>query len=80
MSATTGLSISALDRAFPLGYRPPPLDDAQRARCKARFAALGITPDRFILCFFGTIGHQFDLATVIRAARLLAIPGSLLDR
>jgi glycosyltransferase involved in cell wall biosynthesis len=32
---------------------------------------IGADPGEFLVCFFGTIGRQFDLETVIMAARRL---------
>ena len=64
---------TGLDRAFPLGYveqipLPEEMEKAQRA-----WGGLGIgaNPGEFLVCFFGTIGRQFDLGTVIKAARRL---------
>ena len=64
---------TGLDRAFPLGYLeqiplPGEMEKAQRF-----WSGLGIgaDPGEFLVCFFGTIGRQFDLETVIMAARRL---------
>lgn len=63
------------DRAFTFGYsavRPPEdaLDEATRL-----WAERGITKksNEFIACFFGAFGRQFELETVIEAARSLAM-------
>lgn len=66
-----------LDRSFPMAYvtKPPP----EKEICEAErfWDALGITKAKaeFVVCFIGTIGHQFDLETPIRAARVLEESG-----
>ncbi len=59
------------DRAFPLAYdfRPMPAEALQAAR--DMWTALGIAAGGKTLCFFGTLGRQFDIPTVLHAARLL---------
>lgn len=61
-----------LDRAFPLAYRAqlPAAEALERAR--RAWDASGVTPDTPTLCFFGTLGRQFDIPTVLGAARRLA--------
>jgi len=62
---------TALDRSFPLGYTvtPPPADKI--AAAEAFWDERGILADdrMFTICFFGTLGHQFDVATTIAAAK-----------
>jgi len=60
-----------LDRDFPHGYvdEPPPTESADAAR--ALWRARGLQPGDSIACFFGTIGRQFELETVIEAAAML---------
>jgi glycosyltransferase involved in cell wall biosynthesis len=65
---------SEQDRDFPLGYsRVTPTQEAIAAAEKF-WLQQGIRPrnNEFIACFFGTIGHQFELDTVIHSARKLA--------
>jgi glycosyltransferase involved in cell wall biosynthesis len=60
-----------LDRAFPLGYtRTLPTRDALD-KAKEGWRARGVTEAHFTACFFGAIGRQFDLATIIDVARRL---------
>jgi glycosyltransferase involved in cell wall biosynthesis len=64
---------TSLDRDFPFGYAasapPPAHQDAAREFWRGH----GISADQdvFTACFFGGIGRQFDLETVISAARIL---------
>jgi len=61
------------DRDFPLGYTavsPKPLDMASAEAFWAQ-RGVGKQSDEFVACFYGTIGRQFELETVIEAARLL---------
>ncbi len=66
-----GRAPSEWDRDFPLGYSqvPPAAEETEQAT--QRWHARGVIPEDFNLCFFGTIGRQFDLDTVIDAARKL---------
>lgn len=64
---------TGLDRDFPLGYveqipHPGEMEKAQRFWDDL---GIGTDPEEFLVCFFGTIGRQFDLDTVIMAARRL---------
>lgn len=63
---------SPLDVAFPLAYEAnsPPHADMRRAR--EYWDAAGVRADGFNLCFFGTLGRQFDIPAVIEAARRMA--------
>lgn len=66
-----------LDRSFPMAYitKQPPKNEIGEAE---RFwDKLGISKAKadFVACFIGTIGHQFDLETPIRAARILSKSG-----
>ena len=62
------------DRDFPFGYtRAAPGQDAIQ-KAEAFWAEHGVHRDarRFIACFVGTIGHQFDLESIIEAAERLS--------
>lgn len=63
-----------LDRDFPFGYveRKPTSDEIERGSTYWKERGIGVDPHEFVVCFFGTIGRQFDLDTVIEAARRLA--------
>jgi glycosyltransferase involved in cell wall biosynthesis len=64
---------SKLDRDFPFGYSE--ITPTQKAIAAAEEfwdkQGIGQSNKEFIACFFGTIGHQFELETVIEAARRL---------
>jgi glycosyltransferase involved in cell wall biosynthesis len=66
-----------LDRSFPMAYitKPPPKNEIGEA--EDFWDKLGIFKAKadFVACFVGTIGHQFDLETPIRAARILSKSG-----
>jgi glycosyltransferase involved in cell wall biosynthesis len=68
-----GRDASEMDRSFPFGYlaKSPSLKAIEDA--KIFWSKLGIKPDDgyYNVCFFGTIGHQFDLETVIEAAKIM---------
>lgn len=61
------------DRAFYLGYRreKPSPDQVLEANCF--WERMGVYNNRkqFIACFFGTLGRQFDIETLINAARIV---------
>jgi glycosyltransferase involved in cell wall biosynthesis len=68
-----GRGRTALDKDFPFGYTAvPPSEDAV-ASGQSFWADHGIREGAgdFVVCFFGTIGRQFELDAVIDAARLL---------
>jgi glycosyltransferase involved in cell wall biosynthesis len=64
---------SGLDRDFPLGYSQD--IPAQEAVIEAEnfWWKFGVTKNNndFIACFFGTMGRQFEMETIIEAARKL---------
>lgn len=64
---------SGLDRSFPMGYPETRPDSDELDRARAFWAEHGLTEedDCLNLTFFGTFGRQFDIETVIEAARLL---------
>lgn len=64
---------TGLDRAFPLGYveQIPLPGEMEKAQRFWGGLDIGADPGEFLVCFFGTIGRQFDLKTVIMAARRL---------
>lgn len=73
-----GRSAGPDDVEFPFGYDASAPDDARQAEASAFWQARGIsrTDGRPIACFFGTFGRQFDIDTIVAAARLLAGEGS----
>jgi glycosyltransferase involved in cell wall biosynthesis len=61
---------SKFDRDFPFAYEPPQLTDSQREEAIDYWKKMSVVDDgRPKVVFFGTIGRQFDLETVIQAAR-----------
>lgn len=84
-TSLTGVSDSYLDYAlqfagrarrsgdfvFPLGYSGEPLAQDKLVEARSWRDASPIRPERFTLCFFGTMGNYFSLETVIEAARVL---------
>lgn len=61
------------DRAFPHGYAASAPDPTKLEEARAFWATHGVREDddTFVACFFGAIGPQSELDTVITAARLL---------
>jgi glycosyltransferase involved in cell wall biosynthesis len=62
------------DRVFPFGYSQQRPDDESIHQARRFWGKYGLAdkPEKcFVVCFFGTISRQFDLATVIAAARRL---------
>ena len=61
---------SIYDRAFPLGYDSIPPKKEKILIAENYWDELGIKrrPDQFIACFFGTLGRQLDLNTIVEAA------------
>lgn len=70
LAARTG---SELDRSFPHGYAGNTPDRTKVEEAYAYWENHGIRNDRgvFVACFFGAVGLQSELDTVIDAARLL---------
>ena len=69
--ARAGRSRRDVDRAFPLAYDLNPIASEALGWARDQWTSLGIGPDARTLCFFGTLGRQFDIPTVLRAARIL---------
>ena len=64
---------TSLDRSFAMAYSGRTPDAVDLARADEWWRGQGIADsNRFIVCFFGTIGWMFDFDTVIRAAARLA--------
>lgn len=71
-----GRAASALDRHFPMGYPDFAIPDKAMREAHVYWHELGIDAARFNVCFFGTLGRQFDIDTVARAAMQLHERGS----
>jgi glycosyltransferase involved in cell wall biosynthesis len=66
-----------LDRVFPLAYPRPALTKAEVDRALRFWHSLGISDGsgQMVVCYFGTLGHQLDMETVIGAAmRMRSMP------
>lgn len=60
------------DRAFPLAYREKSPSDAEQTEAASFWGKQGVLKDgKLTACFFGTFGRQFELDTMLQAARLL---------
>lgn len=63
------------DRVFPMGYLRETSEANAIKKAGKRWDETDLGDDPFIVCFFGTIGRQFDLAPVIGAAKKLSGKG-----
>lgn len=70
-----GKTTGRWDRVFPMGYLTEAPDTLAIQEAGNRWDAADLGEGRPIVCFFGTIGRQFDLAPVIGAARILREEG-----
>lgn len=72
-----GRVATRLDRPFPFGYlaQAPAEQDREAAVRFWKGHGLAKGQGGLIACFFGTLGHQFDLETVLDAALLLESEG-----
>lgn len=61
------------DKFFPFGYVSNKSSPDQLQTSSEKWKSLGIDKDKkqFTVCFFGTLGSQFDIETVIEAAKIL---------
>lgn len=62
---------SSWDRDFPFGYSTEKPDHELISQSFRKWEQFGVhqNSDKFIACFFGSFGRQFELETVIAAAR-----------
>jgi len=67
-----GRSGKPTDRPFSFGYVERTPSEQAVADAGAFWRSFGIAGEQFTVCFFGTIGYQFDLGTVIDAAKRLS--------
>jgi glycosyltransferase involved in cell wall biosynthesis len=65
------------DKAFPIGYTTAIPNRKDVIEAESYWDKKGVIDNdkTFIVCFIGTIGHQFDLTTIIIAARKLKKSG-----
>jgi len=68
-----GRAGTPLDRDFPHGYseRSPDQQDIRKAELSWAERGVKEQPGRFVACFFGYMGHDFELEAVIEAAGIL---------
>lgn len=59
------------DRVFPMAYPEANFTREALDAAKREWRSLGVDEKNWNICFFGTFGRQFDIYTVIEAARLL---------
>lgn len=61
-----------MDRSFPFGYEKRTLSGEEAAAAQKALLDKGVGPyGGMTVCFFGTLGRQFDIDTVLSAARML---------
>jgi glycosyltransferase involved in cell wall biosynthesis len=65
------------DAVIPFAYNTgePTISERDKAVCFWRKHGVEWGPNSFLVCFFGTIGMQFDFETVIRAAEIVQRKG-----
>jgi glycosyltransferase involved in cell wall biosynthesis len=73
--ARAGRARSPLDRSFPLAYDLGQVAPEALDRARAAWTDRGVVPGDRTVCFFGTLGRQFDIPTVLRAAAALRAQG-----
>jgi glycosyltransferase involved in cell wall biosynthesis len=71
--ANAGRRRTPRDVAFPFGYSSAAPDSAAAEAAERKWDDLGIGryPDEFVICFFGSMGRNFEIEMVIEAARRL---------
>ena len=69
--ARAGRSRHDWDRSYPLAYFSKNFDSAELANARLQWDSLGLGSGQPIVCFFGTLGNQFDIPCLIAAARML---------
>ena len=62
---------TTLDKDFPLAYREPKLSEAALSHAIRRWASMGVTNEKFVVCYVGMFGarHLLEMERVIDAAR-----------
>ena len=68
--ARAGRSRNAWDATFPMAYSNEVPDSHSVRAAEAQWDRTGVKRDRPIACFIGTFGKQFDLESVVEAARV----------
>lgn len=60
------------DVVFPMGYSHSTPKQEEIELAEKKWISLGVIKENFNICFFGTFGKQFDMFTVIEAAKKCA--------
>ncbi len=70
-----GRNRSAIDLAFPMGYRSKSASDSDQHESVSFWQSHGVCASKseFVLCFFGTIGRHFEIEPIVEAARRLEL-------
>lgn len=66
-----GRARTSIDGVYPLSYTIPEEDGPAGPAAGTKLVALGVDPAKTLVWYVGSFGRTYDLATVIRAARLL---------
>jgi glycosyltransferase involved in cell wall biosynthesis len=68
---------NSFDRDFPFGYTSKKPTEGEIKKAKEYWKTFGIDEKckEYIVCFFGTIGRQFDFQTIIIASKRLKMQG-----
>jgi glycosyltransferase involved in cell wall biosynthesis len=61
----------SVDGVFPLGYVKPEIQVGEITKAKEFWQKLGVDTNKFIVCFFGSIGHHSDFDTIIESCQSL---------
>ena len=59
-----------MDAVFPLAYLNHQYNKSESQAADKYWEKLGLSKDKKKICFFGTLGYQFDLETVIESSKL----------
>jgi glycosyltransferase involved in cell wall biosynthesis len=60
---------SELDQSFSFGYVPFTLQEKHEKQAINKFKNVGVDFEKFTICYFGTIGKQFDFSHMIHVAQ-----------
>jgi glycosyltransferase involved in cell wall biosynthesis len=71
-TARSGRQRHAWDQAYPLAYHIQLPDQRALDSARVSWDTLGLSADLPMVCFFGTLGRQFDIPNLIAAARLIS--------
>jgi len=66
-----GREVGSWDKVFPMGYTSLSPTRGEVEEATKGWRSVGVKKEDFNICYFGSIGHQSDIGTVINAARIL---------